>query len=112
MTYYVIMKLCPHCGQIRKNYEICSFCGPAIYWWIHHPDLVEELGVEDQEIIRDDDGNYHPRGWVKDNWHGDGRYHPYDWVHDNWHGDGRYYPIDWVHDNLGDGIYRPFGWRQ
>ena len=99
---------CPHCGNYMQKKTMCRFCGPDICWWFKIQKLVAELGINDQEIIRDDTGEYHPKWWIKDMMNGDGKYHPLYWVHDNASGDGRYYPMDWVKDK--NWIYRPFNW--
>lgn len=101
------MEFCPHCGNHMKGYRICPKCGPAKYWWINYPEIVEELNVEEQHVIRKDDGELAPYNWVKDAWNGDGKYHPLYWIKSTH--DGRYYPWNWYW-NSNDGIYRPRGY--
>lgn len=69
-------------------------------WWFGNHEIVEQLGLEEEESWRDENGQAHSRGWeLKE----DGKYHPFSWTRSRL--DGRFYPHDWRLDETG--VYAP-----
>lgn len=97
------MEFCPHCGShLEGHREFCRHCGPKVCWWFGKEEIVDKLGLTEEDSWREENGEVHPRGWERSK--EDGRFHPFSWVRSK--EDGRYYPHDWVLDEHDD-IYRP-----
>ena len=95
------MEFCPHCGlHLGGRRDFCPSCGPRVCWWFADREIVNRLGLAEEESWREANGNAHPRGWERKE---DGRFHPFSWVRSEI--DERYYPHDWVREI--NGVYTP-----